>query len=536
VKRILLSLICLLSSAIVVYADTEIDSLLKVLDKTIADRRVYTSIKEQKIEDIKKMLKKESALEDRYRLHEEIIAEYQSFKCDSALAYIDRNIEIAQALNNRTYLDESKLKLAFLLSLSGLFTQALEVFDSIEYEKLPQHLRALYCWDYIRYNENLIKYTDNPTYEKIYIQENRRYRDSLMSMLGKDTDMYLKEKSFKLKGEGEYEASAQIQTELFNNETSDSHSYAMSAMGLSMIHRELKNMALEEKYLLLAAITDVKLAVKENESLLTLAIHLYQKGDVNRAYNYIQASLEDANFYNSRFRNAVIARTHPIIEATYLAKIEEQKKNLRLYAFTISVFVVILIFMLYFLYRQMKVVSNARKNLKQINSELTAVNQRLDEANIIRERYIGYYINQCAVYLDKLDDYRKHVNRKIKAGQIDDLQKLTSSTLALEKDAQELYSHFDKTFFEVYPTFVEEFNALLKEEEQYALKKDQLNTELRIFALIRLGITDVNQIATFLRYSIQTIYNYKSKVKGKVLADSDNFEEKIKRIGGFVSK
>ncbi len=522
-----------MSLPVVLYSRTEIDSLLKVLDKAIVDRKVYTHQKEQKIENLKKLVGKENALEERYHLYNDIITEYQSFKCDSALAYIDRNMAIAQTLHNKTYLTESRLKLAFLLSLSGLFTQALEVFDTIVYDELPLYQKALYCWNYIRYHENLLKYTDNPVYEHSYAQENIRYRDTLMSILDKNTKMYLKEKSFKLQEQGEFAASAKLQEALIMDDPPHSHGYAMAAMCLSKIYHELKNTPLEEKYLLLAAITDVKLAVKENESLLTLAIHLHQKGDVNRAYNYIQASLEDANFYNSRFRNAVIARTQPIIEATYLAKIEEQQKNLRLYAFLLSGFVVILIGMLYFLYKQMNVVSRARKNLKHINSELISVNHKLDEANLIRERYIGYYINQCAIYLDKLDNYRKHVNRKIKAGQIDDLQKLSASTITLEKDAQELYNHFDKTFLEVYPSFLEELNMLLKEGERYSLNKDQLNTELRIFALIRLGITDVNQIATFLRYSIQTIYNYKSKVKGKALGDTEHFEEKVKKIGSF---
>src|SRR5690606_23458867 len=398
----------------------------------------------------------EHAPEKRFQLNNKLIAEYQSFKCDSALSYIDRNIQLANTLNNRQFMDESRLRLAFVLSISGLFTQAFEVLATIDYDALPRHLKLLYCWSAIRYHENLIKYTDHPKYDGMHMQEIARCRDTLMNLLGNETHMYLKEKSFKLKAEGAFEASAEIQTELFKNEQVDSHDYAMAAMGLSMVYKELGNQPLQEKYLLLAAITDVRLAVKENESLLTLAIHLHQKGDVNRAYNYIQASLEDANFYNSRFRNAVIARTQPIIEATYLAKIEEQQKNLRLYAFLLSGFVVILIGMLYFLYKQMNVVSRARKNLKHINSELISVNHKLDEANLIRERYIGYYINQCAIYLDKLDNYRKHVNRKIKAGQIDDLQKLSASTITLEKDAQELYNHFDKTFLEVYPSFLEE--------------------------------------------------------------------------------
>ncbi len=535
-KRLLFILISVLGFCTFSFpngSESEIDSLFKILDKTIARREVYTSEKEQKIDEIKHLLKHERSPEKRYQLNNQLITEYQSFICDSALIYIDRNIQLANALNDQNFLDESKLKLAFVLSISGLFTQAAEVFDGIEYDALPHDLKVWYCWSYIRYNENLIKYTSNPTYEPTPIQEIARCRDTLMNLLRKDTDIYLKEKSFKLKADGAFEASAQIQTELFKDEQPDSHGYAMSAMELSIIHKALGNQHLQEKYLLLAAITDVKLAVKENESLLTLAIYLYGKGEVNRAYNYIHAALDDANFYNSRFRNAVIARTQPIIEATYLAKIEQQRRNLRSYALATSIFLVVLVVTLYFLYKQIKTVSRAKRNLNTINGQLISANQRLDEANLIRERYIGHYINQCAVYLDKLDAFRKNVSRKIKAGQLDELQKLSVSTETLEKDALELYTDFDSTFMEVYPDFVDEFNALLREDERYILKKGHLNTELRIFALIRLGITDVNQIATFLRYSIQTIYNYKSKVKGKVAIDIEHFEERVKKIGTF---
>ena len=246
-----------------------------------------------------------------------------------------------------------------------------------------------------------------------------------------------------------------------------------------------------------------------------LAIDLHDQGDVDRAYNYIQAALDDANFYNSRFRNAVIARIQPIIETTYLAKIADQQKNLRMYAVLVSFFAIVLVLTLYFLYRQIRTVSQAKKKLNFTNQQLLSVNQRLDEANLIRERYIGYYINQCAIYLDKLFDFRKTVERKFKSGQLDDLRNLVSGSANQEDDARELYRDFDHAFLEVYPHFVVQLNALLKEEARYDLKKDQLNTELRIFALMRLGISDVSQIASFLRYSVQTIYNYRSKVRQK---------------------
>lgn len=509
----------------------EIDSLLQVLDKTIGDRTVYLDAKIRQIDSIKGLLKNHPAAKDRYEIQNQLIFEYQTLNCDSSLAYIDRNIAIAKLLNDQVLMTESQAKLAFVLSISGLFTQAREVLKQIDYDKLPQHLKVLYHWSNIRYYENLIKYTDHGTYNRAYEAEICKSRSSLMELLDPSSDMYLKEKSFKLKADGMFEESRDIQLRLFEKERKNTHGYGMSAMGLAMIAKDMGKMKLAEEYLVMAAITDVRLAIKENESLLTLAIYLNAKGDVNRAFTYIQAALDDANYYNSRFRNTVIARTQPIIEATYLAKIDQQRKNLRLYAIVISIFVVILILTLYFLFKQMKIVSRARRNLNMTNEQLKLANHKLDEANLVRERYIGYYLNQCAVYLDKLDDFRKNVFRKVKSHQLEDLQQLTSSNALLEKYAQDLFIDFDRTFLEVYPNFVDEFNSLLRPGEQYQLKKDKLNTELRIFALIRLGISDVNQIAIFLRYSMQTIYNYKSKVKSKAINDAEHFEEKVRKLG-----
>jgi len=509
------------------------DSLLKVLDKTISDRPVYAAEKDTRINNLKFKLNANLPLEAEYSINENIISEYESFICDSAITYIKKNIEISEKLKNKNLISQSNLQYSFVLSLSGLFTQALEVLNTINLEELPMHQRIVYCWTYIRYYENLIKYTDDSRYEDKYLREKMAYRDIVISLLNKDSDMYIKEMAFKFQDEKKYDEACRILMEIFSKEEPNTHSYAMSAMSLAKIYESMKDPVSEEKYLALAAITDTRLAVKENEALLALAIILYNKGEVSRAYTYIRAALDDANFYNSRFRNTVIARVQPIIEDTYLQRIEQQKQNLRIYSILTSLFVVILAIALYFIYRQIKIVSRARKKLKTVNEQLATVNQRLDEANLIKEKYIGYFMNQCSVYIDKLDDYRKNINRKIKAGQIDDLYRLTSSTRNLEKDVDDLYNTFDKAFFKIYPNFVEEFNALLKENERYKLEKEQLNTELRIFALIRLGITDVNQIAVFLRYSIQTIYNYKSKVKGKAIVESENFEEEIKKIGTF---
>ena len=524
----------LLGSLLDLHANSENDSLLKVLDKVISERLVYTEKKEATIKELKAKRKEQKTLDDMYRLNSEILHQYETFVCDSAEQFINENIEIAKKLGNETYLLEGKLQLAFVYSLSGLFVQANDIFKSIKCDTLPDYLKALYCWNHIRYYENLIKYTDDARFSSEYIVQKEAYRDTVMTILYDQSDEYYKEKAVKLQDEGKFPEALEILVKIYNKQEPETHGYAMMSMGLSRAYKLSGNLDLEEKYLILAAMTDIKLAVKENEALLTLAVNLYHKGDVDRAYNYIKVALSDAIFYNSRFKNTVIARIHPIIESTYLYRLEKQKQNLRFYILLTSLLVVALAIALYFTYKQTKIVSRAKKNLKCMNEELVALNKNLDEANLIKERYVGYFMNQCAVYINKLDEYRKNVNRKIKTGQVDDLYK--SSSRPFEKELEGLYTNFDKAFLKLYPNFVEEFNSLLKPEEHYRLEKDQLNTELRIFALIRMGITDVGQIAVFLHYSVQTIYNYKSKVKRMSTLDSNLFEEEVKKLGSLSQK
>ena len=177
---------------------------------------------------------------------------------------------------------EEKLRLAFAYSLSGLFLQANDIFKSIKCADLPDHLKALYCWNKIRYYENLIKYTDDVRFSNGYIAEKEAYRDTVMSILFDQSDEYRKEKAVKLQDQGNTKESLSILTEIYNKQEPESHGYAMMSMGLARIYRLMKNPELEEKYLILAAITDTKLAVKENEALLTLAVNLYHKGDIDR--------------------------------------------------------------------------------------------------------------------------------------------------------------------------------------------------------------------------------------------------------------
>lgn len=524
-------ILCFLQIGIFVNAKNEKDSLLNLLDKTLSESSKYVEEKENKIHKTKLYLNQQHTLQQEYSINKEIIREYQSYSCDSAMKYINRNIHIASELNNKIMLHETNLQKSFVFSLSGLFTQSFEILNSIKPEELPLELQKEYYFCTLRYYNNLIKYTNDKELSEKYEIVMDDYRDSIMALLPEESIAYQKEKAYRLRYQGEYEEAWKILNYIYEQQQPSSHSYAMASMDMAIIHHLLGNEKEEYKFLMQAAIADVKAVVKENEALLVLALRINKRGDNKRAYKYVKIALEDANFYNSRFRNTLIARVQPIIEKAYLLKIEQQSRNLKIYAILISLFVIAFGIIIYFIYRQMLMVSKARKHLRAMNENLVNLNHRLDEANLIKEEYIGYFMNQCSLYIDKLDEYRKNINRKIKVGQIDDLYKLTSSSRNLEKDIQDLHKAFDEVFLKLYPDFVEQFNALLREEERYKLKKNELNKELRIFALIRLGITDGNQIAVFLRYSLQTIYNYKSKVRSKAIVDNENFEEEVKKIG-----
>ena len=291
---------------------------------------------------------------------------------------------------------------------------------------------------------------------------------------------------------------------------------------------------LEKKYLIIAAITDIKLSIKENEALLALSAILYNEGDIERAYRYVKVCLADANFYNSHFKDSVIARTYSIVDSAYMSRMDAQRKKLQGYLVVISVIVVLLVVVLFESFKQRNKLMLIRAQLKQANQGLLTMNSRLDEANLIKERYVGYFMNQCSVYINKLDDFRKNVNRKIKTKQIEDLYVLSSRPM--EKELEELYANFDRAFLNLYPDFIEQFNALLKPEARFETEDGRLNITLRIYALMRMGITNMGQIAKFLNYSLQTVYNYKSKVKKDSLLDGDAFEEAVKIIGKISPK
>lgn len=299
------------------------------------------------------------------------------------------------------------------------------------------------------------------------------------------------------------------------------------------------------KYLCLSAISDIHSAIRDHASLWILAQLLYENMDMKRAYQYMRFSWNDTKLYNARLRSWQSADALSLIDKTYQAMIESQNDSLKRSLFLISALLILLVFAISYIYWQMKKLAYARNNLqiankrlnklneelKQMNVCLSTTNTELSESNLIKEEYIARFIKLCSTYINRLDTYRRMVNKKISAGQLAELLKITHSQDILDEELKELYANFDTAFLHLFPNFVKKFNELLKDDEQIILKKHELlNTELRIFALIRLGIEDSSQIAEFLRYSVNTIYNYRAKVKNKACGSREDFEDLVRRI------
>ena len=335
-------------------------------------------------------------------------------------------------------------------------------------------------------------------------------------------------------------------TDFYRKPSLDDHSKAMITYTLSEAYRLKGDKKGQKHFLALSAIADLKSAVKEYVSLRKLASLVYEDGDIDRAYNYLKCSLEDATLCNARLRTLEISQVFPIIDQAYQLKTKRQQQEMKISLICISLLSVFLLVAIFFVYKQMKKVAAARREvidtntllqelngeLHDSNSQLKEMNHTLSEANYIKEEYIGRYMDQCSVYLEKMDNYRRSLGKIAATGKVDELYKNIKSSKFIEEELKEFYANFDNTFLQLFPTFVEDFNTLLAEGEQiYPKANERMSTELRIFALIRLGITDSVKIAQFLRYSVTTIYNYRTKVRNKAAGDRDQLEQEVMKIG-----
>ena len=523
-----------------------LDSLLLVLDKNITSCKIYSDKKDIRIRTLKEKLHlNQLSNETTYHLQESLYKEYKSYICDSAIFYLNKNIELAQQINDSYKLNESIIKLSYLLSSSGMYMEAIDVLKMVNKSSLSKEQLMNYFIAYDHVYGELGYYTQNHKIGTHYTLRSKMYKDSIYQIASPDSEIYLSMEETRLRDEGKLQEALAINDKRLSQVTINSPEYAALMYYRALIFREQKEQDNYIRCLSLSSIADIRSAIKYHASLWMLAQALLDRGDLERAYQYMNFSWTESKFYNARLRAWQSADDLSLIDDTYQLMLRQRNSELKIYILIVSLLSLLLFIALCYIYRQVKHLRTARQNLLKVNTQLENLNKELQkinfslqtankdlaESNQIKEVYIARFIKLCSTYVDHLDTYRRMVHKKVLTNQITELLHLTRSNSILEEALNELYENFDSAFLNLFPNFIEQFNSLLQENEQIRPKKNNtLNTELRIFALIRLGITDSSQIAEFLHYSVNTIYNYRAKVKNKARISREDFEEVIANI------
>ena len=530
------------------FAGESLDSLLNVLDKTIKEADTYVQIKENKLHELKKEARKTPPVSvERYHLNNDIYLEYKAYSSDSALHYLNENMLLARQLNDKERELKIQLELSYLLSSIGMYMEAADILNSIDRQTLPSSLLGYYytCYEHVYFEAGAAQ----PRYKMFasrYAKLSHAYRDAMQVTLDPSSATYLWLRETQLREAGKYDEALEFSDRRLAEASFGTPQYALVAYQRFRLFESMGKKDEHLYYLVLSAISDVRSAIKEQSSLMVLAQELNRKGDLKRAYDYINFSWEISQFYKTRLRSWMNITPLSMINGNYQDIIKQQNRELLIYIACVALLALLLVIALIYIYRQMKALSIAKKGLQEVNERLFSLNEELEEvnrhlrstnlelseSNLIKEAYIARFFKLCSVYVDRLQAYRKLVNKKLQRGQVAELLKMTHlSNDIVTVEVQELYANFDSAFLHLFPNFVESLNALLLPDEQIVLKPDELlNTELRIFALIRLGIKDSSQIAELLHYSVNTIYNYRSRVKTKARVSRDDFEDLVAKI------
>lgn len=522
------------------------DSLLLKLDQAIKERPIYMEQKELKLVELKRQLHRQIPDEERFAILGTLLDEYRSFNTDSALHMAEEREQIAIRLGNREYIDNARMNKADVLGMTGMYKEVMDLMRNIHIDRLPVDIHPYYYHIYRTVYGLMADYAVTAYEKKLYTELTDKYRDSLLLVNKDNLLIHTLIQSDQYNVRNEYDKAIRLLTDYLALQKDYEHDVAICAYTLSESYRLKGDKEKEKEYLIVSAMADMKTAVREYISLRKLAVLLYQEGDIERAYSYVKICMEDAAACNARLRKLEILEIFPIINDAYQQKTEKQQEQMKWALVSISLLSLFLLLAIFYVYKQMKKVAAARrevidanKRLKELNDELHLSNAQLKEANhsiaenyYLKEEYIGRYMDQCSVYLEKMDNYRRSLGKIAATGNVEELYKNIKSSKFIEGELKEFYTNFDNTFLQLFPTFVEDFNALLADDEQISLKAgERMNTELRIFALIRLGITDSVKIAQFLRYSVTTIYNYRTKVRNKAAGDRDLLEQEVMTIG-----
>ncbi|UEG49080.1 DUF6377 domain-containing protein [Ferruginibacter lapsinanis] len=565
-KPILIGSIFLFFS-VVCFSQSTANYSFTELDNTIENAAKYDKVITKSINDLQakiRSLAKDDLLSE-YELSHQLYNYYKVYKYDSAYEYACRCQRIAYKLNDPKKIAYSSITLSFTLLSSGLFKETADSLRVININGLDDSIKTEYYALRARYYYDLADYAKDNYYTLTYNKIGGNYLDSALALYPKTSFSYLYYKGLKDIRLGNMAEAKDNFTKLVASSGLSEHEFALTASTLSDIYIQSGSIDSAISLLINAAIADIKSSTKETSAMYNLAQLLYKKGDIKKASQFIEYAINDASFYGARQRKVQLIAILPLIEAEKINQVESQKKVLIGYSVVMTILLIAVIFLAYTVYKQVaklklaqKIISEAHQKEHEINQQLAETNKKLSEmhvkeqeinealaesndklsdanhklseANKIKEEYIGYFFNANSEFFNRIERFKRSIEQKVMDRKLDEIKFLVNQ-INLRKEKEDLLKNFDKAFLKLFPHFVEEFNMLFKPEDRIQLKDGEiLNTDLRIFALIRMGINDMGKISQILEYSVNTINTYKTKIKNKSIVQNDEFVDKIMQI------
>ena len=551
-KRSLLYILFLLLPT-TLSAGSKTQQLRQKLDNLLEQRKALIDNKNKDINRLKKNLTTSENTLKRLQTYEQLFEEYYVFQFDSAMTYLNKGIELAKETQNTYYYNSNTISKAELLSIGGLYSEAIHEIEQVDTTGLDKAQHFEYYFSLFRIHTYWADFCNDKTYTPTHRLKAQEYLKKAMPFCDetdKTYEYYLGEYAVFVLNNPQAARAHYIKS--IKQLPQNSRFYAMSCFALSGSYGNEGNTEKQEEFLLLSSIADIENCTMENFALQNLAMYIFEhnKDELVLAQQYIQTALEDAHFYNNRLRIIEISSKLPVIVSSYQQTLNQRNKVQMTAIIVISLLLLFLLSAVFYIVKQTKRLSLQQQELqknnnqlselnrqqKELNTQLHGLNALLVDTNRKRERLAKLYIDLCAKYIARLKKQQTLVKRKIKANQTTELLSQLSSERLSEEDAATFLSRFDKAFLDLYPDFTEELNSLLLPEGQIQNKStDELTTEQRIMALIRLGVKESAEIADLLFYSPQTIYNYRSVLKGKAI-NKETFEEEVMKLCRVIGK
>lgn len=518
----------------------ELDQAIERLDDCLAERQ-------EQINTLKEQYSKAREPMRRYLLAEDLFNAYRKLINDSALNYGNLCIKLANEMGRADLRAESYIRLAHQFGESGAYGEAQKYFQLVDNDQLvSDDVKAAYFEGLNHLYGELAFYSSDADFKQQSYKLSDAYRDSLIAMADTTSILWLSKKVSYLFSLNQFEEALRYNDIWMTKVEPATPDYAYMAYIRAEISRRLGHDDMERYWLAASANSDLRCGIMDQASLWMLAGRLSTDGDLERAYRYVECSWRCASIFNAHLRSWQISPVLTVINDNYKNQLRNTNHLLLVLVGAVSFLALVLLGLYIYVRRKRRQLAAARNELKAANQELVSLNEQLSDknqklqttnillsdANRVKDEYIGKFLSICSDYIDKLDNYRIKVHRKLKANQYNDLLRMTGSEQLKEDELKELFDNFDAVFLRLFPTFVEEFNSLLRPDEHVVPSgKSRLNTDLRIFALIRLGIDESSKIAEFLHYSPNSIYAYRARIKNKAAGNRDDFEQRVKEIG-----